>query len=79
VLILRDLGARRCRGLKGFAVDEEAAVVVEMEGVGISVCGQSRSGWTGMRRVASSTLVRAGGLRGGRNRRSELGPGSGMG
>ena len=35
MLILRDLGAQRCRGLKGFAVYAEAAVVVEVKGVGV--------------------------------------------
>ena len=37
--------------LKGFAVQEEAAVVVEVEGEGISVWGRLRSGWGGPRWV----------------------------
>ena len=32
--------------LKGFAVDEEAAVVVEMEAVGVPIRGTLRSGWS---------------------------------
>jgi len=50
-LILRDIGARRCRGLKGFAVYAEAAVVVEVEREGAPVCGRLRSGWAGPRWV----------------------------
>ena len=37
--------------LKGFAVDEEAATVVEMECAGVQSSGRLRSGWTGLRWV----------------------------
>ncbi len=33
--------------LKGFAVYEQAAVVVEMEGVGVPIWGRLRSRWGG--------------------------------
>ena len=56
--------------LKGFAVDAEAVVVVEVEGVGVSVWGRSRSGWASPWRVI--------GVSGWHDRRSGLGCGKGM-
>ena len=57
--------------LKGFAVDEEAAVVVEMEGVGVPAWGGMGSGCLGPPWVV--------GPRGRCDRLRELGFGSGMG
>ena len=57
--------------LKGFAVYEEAAVVVEMEGVGTPVRGRLRSGRAGPQWVVGVTAWR--------NRWSELGWGNKMG
>ena len=37
--------------LKGFAVDEEAAVVVEVECAGVPIWGRLWSGWAGPRWV----------------------------
>jgi hypothetical protein len=37
--------------LKGFAVDEEAATVVEVECAGDPIWGRLRSGWAGARWV----------------------------
>ena len=51
--------------LKGFAVDEEAVVVVEVERVGVPIWGRSRSGWAGPGWVV--------GLGGRRSRRSDWG------
>ncbi len=56
--------------LKGFAVDEEAVVVVEVERVGVPIWGRLRSGWAGPGRVV--------GLGGRRSRRSDWGCGEGM-
>jgi hypothetical protein len=56
--------------LKGFAVYEEAVVVVEVECAGVPIWGRLRSGWGGLRWVV--------GLSGWRNWASELGCGDGM-
>ncbi|PYT46970.1 MAG: hypothetical protein DMG44_19485 [Acidobacteria bacterium] len=45
------MGAVQVLILKGFAVQEEAAVMVEVEGEGISVWCRLRSGWGGPRCV----------------------------
>jgi len=57
--------------LKGFAVYAEAVVVVEVDGVCISVWSRLRRGWAGPRRVV--------GLGGWQNRTNGLGCGNGMG
>ena len=57
--------------LKGFAIYEEAAVVVEVECVGISVWGVLQSGW--------ADLLGLAGLSGWRNRLRKAGCGNGMG
>ena len=57
--------------LKGFAVDPEAVVVVEVECAGVPIWGRLRSGWAGLRWVV--------GLGGWHDRPSGLGCGKGMG
>ncbi len=57
--------------LKGFAVDEEAAVVVEMEAVGVPIRGTLRSGWSDPGWVVGLSCWRFG--------PSELSCGNGMG
>ncbi len=42
--------------LKGFAVDEEAVVVVEVERVGVPIRGALRSGWAGRQWVVGDWL-----------------------